>query len=121
MSAEESMSFKTSADTMFVRVEHKNKRKFVQIKDIDGLTINSITASVVSKFQIGKAKGKKVYIHDHLNTRIHDAEELKFLLQSQMATLVLKFKFEQSTGRRSASHFFTSTVDQVHSYFLSFV
>lgn len=105
---------------MFVRVEYKNERKLVEIKEIDGLTINSITASVVTKFQIQKAKGKKVYIYDQLNTRIHEAEELKFLLQTQLATLVLKFRFELSTGRRSASHFFTSTVDQVHSHFLSF-
>lgn len=99
---------------MFVRVEYKNERKFIQIKEIEGLTINSITASVVTKFQIGKAKGKKVYIHDQLGTRIHEAEELKFLFQTQLATLVLKFRFEQSTGRRSASHFFTSTVDRVY-------
>lgn len=106
---------------MFVRVEYKNERKFVEIKEIDGLTVNSITTSVVTKFQIEKAKGKKVYIHDHLNTRIHETEELKFLLQTQLATLVLKFRFEPSTGRRSASHFFTSTVYQVHSHFLSLV
>lgn len=106
-------SFSTSDhDTMseFVRVEYKNERKFVEIKDIDSLTIKQFPALVVQRFQIENAKGKNVYIHDQYDTRVYETEELKFLLHKQLDTLILKVKFEQSPGRRSLSHTFTSKV-----------
>lgn len=96
--------------SLFVRVEYKNERKFIEIKDINGLTIKQFPALVVNKFNIQNAKGKSVYIHDQYDTRVYETEELKFLLQTQLETLILKVKFEQSTGRRSINHTFTSMV-----------
>lgn len=108
--------------SIFVRVEYKKERKFIEIKDIDSLTIKNFPALVVNKFQIQNAKGKNVYVHDHVHdTRVYETEELKFLLQTQLETLILKVKFEQSGVRRSINHLFTSKVDKVHSHFLNFV
>lgn len=58
----------------------------------------------MNKFQIQNAKGKNVYIHDQYDTRVYKTEELKFLLQKQLKTLILKVKFEQSTSRRSINY-----------------
>lgn len=107
--------------SIFVRVEYQNERKFIEIKDIDSLTVQNFPALVVNKFQIQKAKGKNVYIHDQYDTRVYATEELKFLLQTQLQTLILKVKLEQSTLRRSINRFFTSQVDNAHSQYLSFV
>lgn len=102
-----------NADTMslFVRVEYKNERKFIEIEDIDSLTVQNFLALFVNKFQIQNSRGTNAYIlHDQYDTRIYETKELKFLLQTQLNTLILKVKFQQSTGRRT-THTFTSKVD----------
>lgn len=104
-----------------MRVEYENERKLIEIEDIDSLTVQKFQTLVVNKFQIQNAKGKNVYIHDQYDTRIYETDELKFLLQTQLETLILRFKFQQATGRRSINHTFTSKVDKVHSHFLNFV
>lgn len=96
---------------MFVRVEYNYERKFVEIKDINTLTIENFPALVVNVFQIKNARGKKVYVHDQLDTRIHETAELKFLLQTQISSLVLKVKFVAANSRGSISQIFTTKVN----------
>lgn len=49
--------------------------------------------SVVATFDIKNAKGKKVYIYDHLETRVDHDDLLKFLLKSNPENLILKVQF----------------------------
>lgn len=48
---------------------------------------------MVEKFSIPNAGGKKVHIHDHLNTRVKDDDELKYLLTTKSKSLILKVCF----------------------------
>lgn len=96
--------------SLFVRVEYKNERRFIEIENMESLTAQNFPALVVKEFQIQNAKGKKVYIHDQYDTRVYQTAELKFLLQNPLQTLILKVNFEQTTGRRSVNHNFTTKV-----------
>lgn len=49
--------------------------------------------AVVYTFGIENPIGKKVYIYDHLNTRVDDEDTLRFLLNGNKESLVLKVNF----------------------------
>lgn len=54
--------------------------------------------SVVASFGIQKAKGKKVYVYDHLNTSVDSDEILQYLIETQKKTLVLIITFNEVRG-----------------------
>lgn len=66
--------------------------------------------SVVEKFGIKNAKGKKVHVSDHLETRVDSDEELKFLLDSMSENLVLKVHFSCVEKRSSIRDLYTTQV-----------
>lgn len=101
--------------SLFVRVEYKIDRKFIEIENVDNVAL------VVNKFQIQNARGKSVYIYDQHQTRVHEKEELNFLLRTQLSNVILTVKFEEQSGRRSINHCFTSKVNHSSSHFLIFV
>lgn len=52
--------------------------------------INYRIASVVQTFEIENVAGKKVYIYDHMKTRVGDDDTLKYLLNGNTESLILK-------------------------------
>lgn len=100
---------------MYVRVEVNKQRQFVEIDNIDKLTLQQFIKkgklrnlfsfmsfdisqmfyieTVVDAFVVKDAIGRKVYIFDQLDTRVDSEEILKYLISSNSESLILKVQF----------------------------
>lgn len=109
---------------MYIRVEVNNKRKYVDIQDVEQLTFQrfvkignwfksivcyygiystnffSLKFTAVDQFQIENVNGKKVHVFDHLDTRIGNDDILKYVIQSNNTNLILKVEFKDASGEQ---------------------